>query len=238
MNKDRKIKGLISKYSYYIVLISFIVPIFFLIYRIATWDANNTSLGIHSREDYLLMLVQCILGVIVIHVPSFLTKKLKFELPVLLYVMYVIFLYCAIFLGEIRSFYYTVPHWDDFLHLFSSMMTGLLAALFVTILNKDDKLVFQLSPFFVALFAFAFSMAIGAIWEIYEFVGDGILGLNMQRYITVDGEILIGHEALVDTMKDIIVDLIGALIASTICYLSIKFNKGWIVPTLTEDKKD
>ena len=223
---------------YYIVLLSFLIPIGFLIYRIITLDGTESAAGFHSKADYVLMLVQCVLGLIVIHIPSVLARRLRFEIPGFLYTMYIIFLYCGIFLGEVRSFYYTVPHWDDFLHAFSSMMTGFFAVMVITILNRDDNLVFRISPFFVALFAFTFSVAIGALWEVYEFTGDGLLGINMQKYITADGTVLTGHAAISDTMKDIVVDMIGALVSSVIGYISVKQSQKWLIPALTNGTKE
>ncbi len=219
---------------YYLVLLSFLIPIGFLVYRIITLDGTERAAGFHSRADYVLMLAQCILGLIVIHIPSVLARRLRFEIPGFLYTMYIIFLYCGIFLGEVTSFFYVVPHWDDFLHAFSSMMTGFFAVMVITILNRDDNLVFRISPFFVALFAFTFSVAIGALWEVYEFVGDGLLGMNMQKFITADGTVLIGHAALSDTMKDIIVDMLGGLISSAIGYFSVKHSRRWLIPALTK----
>lgn len=233
MNRPQK-KGRFEKNLYYFVLLSFILPIGFLIYRLITLDQAESAEGFHSRADYALMLVECVLGLAAIHIPSFLARRWKFELPGFLYVLYILFLYCAVFLGEVRSFYYLVPHWDDFLHSFSSMMSGFFAVMVITILNRDDNLVFRLSPFFVALFAFAFSVAIGAVWEVYEFSLDGLLGMNMQKYITADGTMLIGHAALIDTMKDVLVDIIGALISSVIGYLSVKHSRRWLIPALRE----
>ena len=80
-------------------------------------------------------------------------------------------------------------------------MLGFFGLMVVTILNRDDHVVVQLSPFFVALFAFCFAVSIGALWEIYEFSFDGILGLNMQKFVTAQGDVLIGHEAIRDTVN-------------------------------------
>lgn len=215
---------------YGFVLASFAVPIAFLIYKIVVTDRTEGawSDAYRSRADYVLMLVECILGLIVIHIPQFFTKKLKMDIPKPLYVMYIVFLYCAIFLGEVRSFYYTVPHWDDILHSCSSIMTGMFGFMVVQILNKETKTVMHLSPFFVALFAFCFSLTIGSLWEIYEFTFDGLLGLNMQKFLLESGEPLVGRAALTDTMKDIIVDTLGALFSSTFGYICLKHNNGWI----------
>ena len=79
----------------------------------------------------------------------------------------------------------------------------------------------NLSPFFVAFFAFCFALAAGAVWEIIEFTIDGVLGFNMQKFALQDGTRLVGRAALSDTMKDIIVDTCGALIAQAAGYLTI-----------------
>ncbi len=106
--------------------------------------------------------------------------------------------------------------------------------MFISILNKSENVVFRLSPKFVALFAFCFAVAVGGLWEIYEFLVDELMGQNMQKFILPDGTILIGHQALSDTMGDLIIDAIGALIASIIGYISILKNKDWLVPKLLE----
>ena len=85
-----------------------------------------------------------------------------------------------------------------------------------------------MTPFFVAFFAFNFAITLGAVWEIYEYTADGILGLNMQKFALEDGTLLMGREALSDTMEDLIVDGIGALVINIIGYISLKYNKGWI----------
>ena len=139
--------------------------------------------------------------------------------------MYIIFLYCAITLGEVRNFYYHVPHWDTILHGLSSLMSGSFGFMVVDILNKDKHTSFNLSPLFLAVFAFCFGCSIGTLWEIYEYSFDALLGLNMQKFRLEDGTELVGHAALSDTMKDIIVDCAGALIASVIGYFNLKLEK-------------
>ncbi len=191
--------------------------------------------GYHSNADYALMIIQCLLGLLVINIPYFLERKLKFELPMPLYGMYIVFLYCAIFLGEVRSFYYIIPFWDSILHAFSSLMMGFFGYMLITILIRNDHIVLKLSPAFAAIFAFCFALSCGAVWEIYEYVFDGLLGLNMQKFITASGELLVGHAALSDTMKDIIIDAIGALTATIIGTFAIKHDRKWMYPKLHEN---
>ena len=107
---------------------------------------------------------------------------------------------------------------------FSGAMLGALGFVLIDLLNRDQKVRVSLSPFFVALFAFCFALAMGAIWEIYEYSFDGALGLNMQKFRLVDGTVLAGHKALRDTMKDIIIDALSAFGISVIGYIYAKRN--------------
>ena len=221
--------------AYVITLVSFLIPVIYLIFKIIFGKFDGAEAGYHSRADYILMIVQCLLGVLVINLPSILGKKFRFEVPPFLYVFYIFFLYCAIFLGEVRSFYYKFKWWDSFLHGTSSLMLGFFGFMVITILNRDAKALMNLSPFFVSLFAFCFAVSIGALWEIYEFTFDGLLGFNMQKFMLADGKMLEGHEALRDTMKDIITDSLGALTATIIGYIGLKKNKTWLIPKMTEE---
>lgn len=221
---------------YWFTLASFLLPIVYLIFQIVLNDRSNIyEESYRSSADYVLMLVQCLLGVIVLHVPGFLTRRFKLAIPNVLYILYIIFLYCAIFLGEVRNFYYIVPYWDVILHGCSSVMTGLFGFMVVTALNQSKVAPVHMSPFFVALFSFAFATMVGAVWEIYEFSFDGLLGMNMQKFLLEDGTPLVGREALADTMEDLIVDCLGALAASITGYLSIKRQKGWVYDYMQEE---
>lgn len=214
----------------FFVLFTLIVTVIFLIYAIvkAPVVADPNEPFERVKNDYVLMLAQCILGVIAMLLPGLLKHKLKIDIPSNMLILYTIFLYCAIYLGEVKSFYYTVPHWDTILHTFSGAMIGALGFSFVTLLNKTEEVPMNLSPLFVCLFSFCFAVTLGVIWEFYEFTFDGLLNLNMQKFALENGEPLVGRAALTDTMKDLIVDAVGALIMSIIGYISLKNKKGWI----------
>ena len=180
------------------------------------------------KSEYVLMLLQCLLGIFAMFLPSILKNKLRLVIPSKMIIVYAVFLYCAIFLGEVRKFYYTVPHWDTILHTSSGAMLGALGFSFINLLNKTDRVPVNLSPIFIAVFTFCFAVSLGVIWEIYEFSADCILGTNMQKFMTESGEMLIGQKALADTMKDLIVDCIGAFVISAIGFVSLKYQKGWV----------
>lgn len=223
----------------YFVLITLLLTIMFLIYAmIVAPSVNNPNEPyVRVKNDYVLMLAQCILGVFAMLLPGLLKRRLRIEIPSNMLVLYAIFLYCAIYLGEVKSFYYNVPHWDTILHTFSGAMLGALGFSFITLLNSTEKVPMNLSPIFVVLFSFCFAVMLGVVWEIYEFTFDGVLGLNMQKFAFENGEALVGRAALSDTMKDLIVDCLGALIMSIIGYISLKYKKGWIEKLQIKIKK-
>lgn len=233
--KKRDWKSIIGKF----VLISFIAPMAFIIYKIIVSPTSNTENieGLRVKTDYILMLTQCILGIIAFFLPNIISKKTKIVIPSNMYIVYVLFLYGAVFLGEVRNYYYRVPHWDTILHTCSGAMLGALGFSFVNILNKHEKVHVELSPLFVALFAFGFAITLGVMWEIYEFTFDGVLGLNMQKFALENGTQLVGRAAVTDTMEDLIVDSVGALVMSIIGYISLKYKKGWIDKLLIKIKK-
>lgn len=233
MNKKRDWNRIIGT----CVFVSFVIPVGYLIYRIIDIKVTGIADGSRSVADYALMLVQCFLGIIALLLPGWLTKKVKVEVPSAMYMIYMLFLFCAIFLGEVRSFYYRIPNWDTILHILSGAMLGALGFSFVNLLNNQEKLHMNLTPLFVAVFAFCFAVTLGSLWEIYEFSFDGILGLNMQKFRLEDGTELIGRNALTDTMKDIIVDCLGAASMSVIGYLQLKYKSGTFDKILIRRRK-
>ena len=172
------------------------------------------------KSDYLLMLTQCTLGLAVMMIPTVITRHFKLMVPGVMCILYYVFLYCAIFLGEIFSFYYRIPVWDSILHAMSAAMLSTLGFILVDWLNKDEHVKLSMNPLFVSLFAFSFALMIGTLWEIYEFSFDSILGLNMQKARLEDGTPLIGNAALTDTMKDLIIDAIAALAVAVIGFVT------------------
>lgn len=180
------------------------------------------------RSDYELMLSQCVLGILALLLPWLLKKKLHLNIPSSLLIMYAFHLFCTIFLGEVCTFFYRVPHWDTLLHAFSGVALGAIGFSLVGLLNKSESVSSSLSPIFVAMFAFGFSISINVIWEIYEFAADSILHTNMQKFALESGEFLGGQAALADTMKDLIIDFIGAFIMAAIGFVALKRKKGWL----------
>ena len=215
--KKNKWRSVVGVFVYAVLAFSIV----YAIVNIAL-SPSGTSGNENVKSDYVLMLIQCCLGLVVIGLPTVLERKLSFELPNGMAIAYFIFLYCAIYLGEVRNFYYMIPHWDNILHCFSGAMLGALGFTLVEILNDSDKVAVDLNPYFICLFAVCFALAAGAVWEIYEFAGDSFLGLNMQKFKLEDGTALVGAAALKDTMQDLIIDASGALIVVIGGVLQIK----------------
>lgn len=142
--------------------------------------------------------------------PVFMEKRLRIHIPPEFELLAVFFIFASLFLGEIRGYYARYWWWDAALHTGSGLLLGILGFLLVYILNEDDRIHFSMKPIFVAMFAFAFAVAVGALWEIFEFTMDGTFGLNMQK------------SGLVDTMWDLIVDSVGALVVSFMGYLYLQ----------------
>ncbi|NLV35236.1 MAG: hypothetical protein GXY17_00975 [Clostridiaceae bacterium] len=217
-----------SKIISTIVFLSLVFSIIYVIIRIIMVPGGVQIEGERPESEYVLMLVQCTLGVFIMFLPGIISRRFSIQIPSNMYIMFVLFLYCAIYLGEVQSFYYQIEHWDALLHGFSGAMLGALGFSVITLFNKSERVPIYLSPAFVALFSFCFAIMLGVLWEIYEYVVDGLLGLNMQKFALADGKQLVGRDALSNTMKDFIFNTIGALFMSIAGYISLKYEKGWI----------
>lgn len=228
--KKKKLSWNWTKIIWWFIFITLAASVVFIsvAMALAPSEPNPAEPYRRVKGDYVLMLLQCIVGVFAMLMPSFLRRKLRVVIPSKMMVLFAVFLYCAIFLGEVRSFYYNVPHWDTILHTFSGAMLGALGFSVINFLNRTDRVPMNLSPAFVAFFTLCFAVFLGVVWEFYEFSADGILHTNMQKFALESGELLVGRAALMDTMKDLIVDTVGAFVMAVIGYISIKYQKGWV----------
>ncbi len=211
-----------KRISYWVLFVFLAVSSVFTVVRLVLAPAETTDEFTKVKSDYVLMLLQCLVGLIVMSIPGLIERKRQIDIPDGLEILYTLFLFCAIYLGEVRDFFYLVPHWDTLLHAFSGIMLGLVGFTLVDLLNESKRVSIRLSPMFVALFSFCFALAAGCVWEIYEFLADGVLATNMQKFRLADGTELIGRAALSDTMEDFVVDALSALAASVVGYVSIK----------------
>lgn len=123
----------------------------------------------------------CILTLILLIVPSFVQINLKIELPTALEIIILLFIFAAEILGEIQAYYIKFPAWDTLLHTLNGFLMAAIGFALVDILNRNERFSIRLSPVFVAIVAFCFSMTIGVIWEFFEFGMDQIFHFDMQK---------------------------------------------------------
>lgn len=199
----------------------------------------------------------CVLTLVLLLVPSLIEHTLDIELPDLLESIILLFIFAAEILGEIDAFYIRIPFWDTILHTtWGFLCAGIGFAMF-DILNRSDSSKIKLTPLYMAVSAAAFSMCIGACWEIFEYLADSFIGVDMQKDTLVQtintvwldptnsnvtipvrdivstqitlasGEVIqipggyldIGIH---DSMADLIVNLIGALVFAVIGFAYVK----------------
>lgn len=202
----------------------------------------------------------CLLSLVLLFAPLFIQNKYEITLPDSLEISIYLFIFSAEILGEINNFYGIIPHWDTCLHTINGFLATAVGFSLVDLLNKNSKDI-NLSPFYLCLVAFCFSMTIGILWEFFEYGGDKLMKFDMQKDTLItnvssvylnpdnenkpvvvdnigkteifdkDGKLLYVIDGgyldigLNDTMKDLFVNFIGALVFSFFAYIGLKNNK-------------
>ena len=200
----------------------------------------------------------CGLTLVLMILPSILTKKLKIYLPSALEIVILCFIFAAEILGEISSFYINVTHWYTMLHTINGFLCAAVGFALVDLFNRDERFTFKLSPLFLAVVAFCFSMTIGVLWEFFEFSADHFFATDMQKDTIVRqintveldetrtnkvvkikniDDVIIVHSdgteeslglggyldiGIIDTMKDLFVNFIGAVVFSILGFIYVK----------------
>lgn len=147
-------------------------------------------------------------ALILSYTPAMIDRNFKISMPIEFDLSFLLFLFGSLYLGTAQGLYKDFWWWDIFLHTFSGILLGFIGFLIVYILTSEEKIV--LSPVFVGLFSFVFAVALGVLWEIFEFLIDYFVGSNLQA------------SGLVDTMSDLMVDSLGALGIAIIGYFYVK----------------
>ena len=217
-----------------------------------------------------------VLALILLLIPPFIEKSFRIKLPATLEILAYLFVFASGILGEIGNFYQRFVFWDAMLHAFNGFMFAAFGFCLVDLFNRSKRPRFTLSPFFLALVAFCFSMTSGVLWEFFEDAADTFLHTDMQKDTlrsaidtvsipnalggkvthlrditstviqTADGQtvVLSGYLDLgvADTMKDLFVNLVGAVLFSVIGYFYVKHRgKGRIanqfIPVVHETKE-
>lgn len=159
--------------------------------------------------------------------PVFFSVRMPVRIPTEFQLLAVVFIFGALFLGEIRQFYERIWWWDMALHATSGLLLGILGFMLVYVLNENRRVDIFMRPRFVAFFAFLFGVSIGVVWEIFEFAMDQVFGLTMQKPMAGD------PSGLTDTMWDLILDTLGALAISLFGWWHMRrpeesFLEAWI----------
>ena len=243
------------KSSFMVYLILRILVIVMLVLQVLNQNYENVFL--------------CILTLLLLIVPSFVQVTFKIELPTTLEIIVLFFIFAAEILGEINEFYLLFPFWDTVLHTLNGFLAAAIGFSLVDLLNRSERTVFNLSPVFTAIVAFCFSMTVGVVWEFFEFGMDQIFGMDMQKDwivpainsvklnptganipINVDVQsVVINGETwnlggyldigIVDTMKDLMVNFVGAVVFSVIGILYLTHRgKGKLAASLIPQVRD
>lgn len=209
------------------------------------------------RGDYESVFL-CTLSLVLLLMPSILQRKLDITLPGTMEIIILLFIFAAEILGELASFYVRVPNWDTMLHTVNGFLCAAIGFALVDMLNRNERFSFELSPVYLAIVAFCFSMTVGVLWEFFEFAADRFIGLDMQKDTVVKAigsvaldpsmsnkvihikdisDVIIVHSdgssqalglggyldiGLYDTMKDLFVNFIGAVVFSFIGFFYVK----------------
>ena len=200
----------------------------------------------------------CALTLVLFLLPTVFERALMIDLPNTMEIIIMLFIFAAEILGEISSFYTTFKSWDTILHTLNGFLCAAIGFALVDMLNRTEKFSLSLSPVFMSIVAFCFSMTIGVLWEFFECGMDQLMMLDMQKdtvvhsissvmldpsgrnnrvlienivdtiVVTADGQqISLGlggylDVGILDTMKDLFVNFVGAVVFSIIGYFYVK----------------
>ena len=246
-------------------------PVVFAVYLVLRLIVLGTLVSSIIRGEYESAFI-CLLVLALFMLPFFIQQNFGIELPSTLEIIILLFIFAAEILGELECYFITYPHWDSMLHTTTGFLCAATGFALIDILNRNSRIKFELSPIYVALAAFCFSMTVGVLWEFFEFGMDRLFHMDMQKDtvvqsitsvmldptnsnipVTIDGihSVAVNGQdlgfdgyldiGLYDTMADLFVNFIGAVVFSAIGYFYIKHRgKGRLarafIPTITESE--
>ena len=190
------------------------------------WYQPNITINV-----LIFCALQYVVILAILTLPIVLRKRFMIQIPLIITVMCAMFGFVAMVMGDGLNFYGKYSWWDSVLHLFSSCVLAFVGLWIITIIfDKQEQLVLS-NKLFLSLYVLIFGLSCGAMWEICEYAYDAFFGTNTQQFmatttasITSANDIpLCGHEALRDTMTDIILDLVGSLLMSI--YVFFRYDK-------------
>ena len=189
--------------------------------------------GLETTANQIFM---CVMALICINIPAFLEKKFKFYIPNYISIILYVFIFAHYVLGEVLRVYDHSIVFDKILHTTSGVIMSFIGFSFIFMLNKINPEKMKLSPFFIVLFTFCFTMTTEYVWELFEYSADRLLDLNMQRWqdgITetlADGSVISSvpyGSGLKDTMGDMTVNILGCLGVCVYALIGMKLKPDW-----------
>lgn len=165
-------------------------------------------------------------GILLLVFVPLILRLFRVVLPAPATIAFNLFMLITVFGGTFMGLYINTVWWDKFNHTLSGVLLGLAGMFFLNALTRNNE---KVGGFGIFLYAFAFAVMCGAVWEIYEFTCDGLLGSNMQKFRDDHSLVpYVGREALVDTMMDVVVDACGAAIAGILCAVATSKNRDFL----------
>ena len=228
----------------------------FAVYLVLRLLVLITMIGQILQGNYENVYI-CLLTLILFFIPSFVERRLHIDLPDAMEIIILSFIIAAEILGEIQEYYLMIPFWDTLLHTINGFLFAAIGFSVVNLLNENKRVSMSLSPFYMAVTAFCFSMTIGVLWEFFEWGMDSWFGLDMQKdtIVTAFNSVTLdpgGHNipyhvrnvadtillfddgshqplglggyldlGLYDTMMDLLVNFVGAVVLCFIGYFNV-----------------
>lgn len=189
--------------------------------------------AIQTRNDsdstYFFNVLQSLAIIVALLIPYFLLVKFNIVISVKLELIYQAIIVLCLLCGEVYNFFGLFPWWDTLMHFSTGVLIGLLWFIIVNTLCKYHKNNIKLPFAFTAITGICFALGLGVIWEIFEYAMDGWFGMNMQQFRIGKGTFdksneLVGHAALTDTMKDLILATVGSTLTVIVAYFRIKMS--------------
>jgi len=170
-------------------------------------------------DEIVFRALQYVAMMLIMQLPQMLKRRFKIEVPWVLSIIIVLFCFSSLILGDGMDLYGKLPWWDKLLHAESGILLSMIALWLIHVIMAENDKYIYFNKWFLSLFLVMFSLGLGACWEIMEYSYDSLMGTNTQQFMaTTTGSIytaedipLCGHDALRDSMQDLILDFAGAL---------------------------
>ena len=182
------------------------------------FNIGEVVVGAVTWRAGVITISECLLGIVFIFGPEFFKRLFKVGFPAMLVYYYWLFLWLSVFVGTCLNMMDMVPFWDKLLHVSSPMiLTAVGYGICGLLLMNTGKTMEQFSPWLFLIFGFSFAGVSGVIWEFWEWTWDTFAHMNLQRYMA-HGELLVGQRALADTMGDLLMNTLGAVIMGAVSW--------------------